>query len=60
MTTEFNKFVVFDDQALAAAAGGRLQNYHPDHIVMSLSASRLASTWPANLLGDDGPGGGSQ
>ena len=60
MTTEFNKFVVLDDQALAAAAGGSLQNYHPDHIVMSPSASRLASTWPANLLGDDGPGGGSQ
>ena len=61
MTTEFNKFVVFDDQALAAAAGGRsLQNYHPDHVVMSPSVSRLASAWPADLLGDDGPGGGSQ
>ena len=60
MTTEFNELAVLNDQALAAAAGGNLQNYHPDHIVMSPSISWFASTWPANLLGDDGPGGGSQ
>ena len=60
MTTEFNGLAVLNDQVLAAAAGGSLQNYHPDHVVMSPSVSRLASTWPANLLGDDVPGGGSQ
>ena len=60
MTSETLELNAINDQALAAAAGGNLQNYHPDHIVMSPSMARLASTWPANLLGDDGPGGGSQ
>ena len=60
MTTEFNELAILNDQILAAAAGGNLQNYHPDHIVVSPSIARLASPWPANLLGDDGPGGGSQ
>ena len=60
MTIEFNEVATLNDQALEAAAGGSLQNYHPDHVVMSPSVSRLASTWSANLLGDDGPGGGSQ
>ena len=60
MTIEFNEVATLNDQALEAAAGGSLQNYHPDHIVMSPSMSLRALTWPANLLVDDGPGGGSQ